>query len=42
MDNLSRNFKSALEKDELFGETKVNFADILKLDAPIRLYEELK
>ena len=42
MDNLQRNFKSSLEKDELFGEHKVMFADILKLDAPIRLFEEIK
>ena len=42
MDNLNRNFKSSLELDDLFGENKVIFADILKLDAPIRLYEEIK
>ncbi len=42
MDNLSKNFKSPLEIDDLFGETKIMFADILKLDAPIRLYEEIK
>ena len=39
MDNLQRNFKSSLEKDEIFGETKIMFSDVLKLDAPIRLYE---
>ena len=39
MDNLQRNFKSSLEKDDLFGEIKIMFSDILKLDAPIRLYE---
>ena len=42
MDNLSRNFKNSLEKDELFGEEKVMFSDVLKLDAPIRLFEEIK
>ena len=42
MDNLNRNFKSSLELDDLFGENKVIFSDILKLDAPIRLYEEIK
>ena len=42
MDNLSRNFKSAIEKDDLFGETKVMFTDALKLDAPQRYYEEIK
>jgi dynein heavy chain len=42
MDNLSKNFKSSLELDDLFGERKIMFADVLKLDAPIRLYEEIK
>ena len=42
MDQLSKNFKSSLELDDLFGEHKVMFADLLKLDAPIRLYEEIK
>ena len=42
MEQLNKNFKSSLELDELFGESKVMFADLLKLDAPIRLYEEIK
>lgn len=32
MDMLSRNFKSGIEKDEIFGSNKVRFGDILKID----------
>ena len=40
MEQLSRNFKSAAEKDDLFGSQKVRFGDILKIDAG-RVYEEI-
>ena len=40
MEMLSRNFKSGIEKDEIFGESKVRFGDILKIDAG-RIYEEI-
>ena len=42
MEKLNGNFKSSLELNDLFGETKIMFADVLKLDAPIRLYEEIR
>jgi len=42
MDILSRSFRSALTYDDLFGEKKVMFSDILKLEATVRLYEEIK
>lgn len=42
MEKLNGNFKSSLEQNDLFGETKIIFSDVLKLDAPIRLYEEIK
>jgi dynein heavy chain len=42
MDNLSRNFKSALDKNDIFGETKVMFTDACKLDSPVQYYEEIK
>jgi len=32
MEMLSRNFKSGIEKDEIFGSNKVRFGDILKID----------
>lgn len=40
MEQLSRAFKSSLEQGDLFGETKVKFGDVLKLDAG-RPYEEV-
>lgn len=40
MEMLSRNFKSGIERDEIFGESKVRFGDILKIDAG-RIYEEI-
>ena len=39
---LSRNFKSGIAEEDLFGDRKLMFADIHKLDVPIRLYEEIK
>ena len=40
MEMLSRNFKSGLDKEEIFGENRTKFGDILKLDAG-RVYEEI-
>ena len=42
MDLLQRHFKNAMEKDELFVNNKLKFGDLLKLDAPQQLYEEIK
>jgi dynein heavy chain len=42
MEMLSRSFRSALEFDDIFGEKKVIWSDILKIDAALRLYEEVK
>jgi len=42
LEMLNRSFRSPLEYDDLFGEKKVIFSDILKIDAQIRLYEEIK
>ena len=41
MECISRNFKSSIEKDDIFGSTKVKFGDILKLDSG-RIYEEIR
>lgn len=42
MDMLGRSFRSSLEFDDLFGEKKVIWSDILKIDAAMVLYEEVK
>ena len=42
LEMLNRSFRSGLEFDDLFGEKKVIFSDILKIDAAVRLYEEVK
>lgn len=42
LEMLNRSFRSGLEFDDLFGEKKVIFSDILKIDAAVRLYEEIK
>ena len=41
MELLSRTFKCNIEKDDIFGSTKVKFGDILKIDAG-RVYEEIR
>jgi len=41
MELLSRTFKCNIEKDDIFGTTKVKFGDILKIDAG-RVYEEIR
>ena len=35
-------FKVPLEADDLFGSSKVMFGDLLKLEAPVKLYEEIR
>ncbi len=42
MELLNRNFRMSFEYEELFVTEKVMFGDLLKLDAPVRLYEEIK
>ena len=42
MDMMSKNFKNALDKEELFVTNKLKFGDLLKLDSPTQLYEEVK
>ena len=42
LEMLNRSFRSGLEYDDLFGERKVIFSDIMKIDAAVRLYEEVK
>jgi len=42
MELLSRSFRSGMEFDDLFGERKVMWSDLLKIDAAQRLYEEMK
>lgn len=39
---LNRSFRCALEFDDLFGERKVMWSDLLKIEAAQRLYEEMK
>jgi dynein heavy chain len=39
MDLMSREFRSAIDVDEVFGSQRVMVGDILKLDAPKKLYE---
>lgn len=39
---LIRNFRINLEHDDIFVKEKIMFGDLLKLDAPIKLYEEIK
>ena len=39
MDLASREFRSIIDRDEVFGESKIMVGDILKLDAPKKLYE---
>ena len=42
MDILQKSFRSALTFDDLFGEKKVMWSDIMKIDAAQKLYEEVK
>ena len=38
---LKRNFKNNVDHDELFVRNKIMWGDLLKLDAPVKLYEEI-
>ena len=42
MDMVKGAFRVNLEADDLFGKSKVMFGDLLKLEAPVKLYEEIK
>lgn len=42
MELLTKNFRSGLTRDELFGERKVMFTDIMKLEASNILYEDVR
>jgi dynein heavy chain len=42
MDQVKGAFRTAVEEDEMFGTSKVMFGDLLKLEAPVQLYEEIK
>lgn len=42
IDLLNRHFRMSFEHDELFVKEKVMFGDLLKLDNPVKLYEEIK
>jgi len=35
-------FRIRIEKNELFGESPIMWGDLLKLDAPVKLYEEIQ
>jgi len=39
---LNRCFRINIEHDTIFVKEKIMFGDLLKLDAPIKLYEEIK
>ena len=39
---ITRNFRMNFEHDDIFVRDKIMFGDLLKLDAPIKLYEEIK
>jgi dynein heavy chain, axonemal len=41
MDLLSRSFRSGAEFDDIYGENKVIFSDILKIDSGTKLYEQI-
>lgn len=42
MELLLRNFRMNLDANEIFVKEKIMFGDILKLDAPVKLYEEIR
>lgn len=42
MELCQRNFRMNFEHDEIFVREKIMFGDLLKLDAPVKLYEEIK
>lgn len=42
MELLNRNFRMNFEATEIFEKDSIKFGDLLKLDAPIKLYEEIR
>ena len=41
MELLNNNFKAGFDRNDIFGEAKIMFGDILKLEMPGRPYEEI-
>lgn len=41
MELLNSNFKSGFERNDLFGDNKLMFGDLLKIDMPGKPYEEI-
>jgi len=39
---ISRNFRMNMDHEEVFVKEKIMFGDLLKLEAPVKLYEEVK
>lgn len=39
---LNRHFRMNMDHDEIFVKDKIMFGDLLKLDNPVKLYEEIK
>ena len=39
---IQRNFRMSMNAEEIFETEKIMFGDVLKLDAPVKLYEEIK
>lgn len=42
MELLARNFRMNFDFEEIFVKEKIMFGDLLKLDAPVKLYEEIR
>ena len=42
MELIQRNFRLQIDQEEIFVTDKIFFGDLLKLDAPVKLYEEIK
>jgi dynein heavy chain len=41
IDLLSKNFKQSAEKQDYFVDNKIMYGDLLKLDSPVQLYENI-
>jgi dynein heavy chain len=42
MELCNRNFRMNIEYEDVFVKDKIMFGDLLKLEAPVKLYEEIK
>ena len=42
MELMVRNFRMQIDHDEVFVKEKIMYGSLLKLDAPVKLYEEIK